>query len=208
MKIFVLGPTGRTGQQIVAQALEAGHEVTAFARSPDKLALKHERLRRVAGGIADEDALARAMSGHDAVISALGRGMALKSEHLIQQSVPPILAAMQRQNVGRLIFTSAIGVGDAIHHVPFVPRLMARTMLKNIYADKSAGEDLIRRSPLDWTIAQPAQLTDGPLTGTYRFGERLTMSGMPKISRADVAHFLLSQLDDRAYVRKSAVLAY
>ncbi len=206
-KLFVLGSTGGTGQKVVAQALDAGHEVTAYARSPEKIAIRHERLRLVAGSLT-EGALADAIPGHDAVISALGRGLALTSENLIRLSVPPILSAMQREGVRRLIFTSAIGVGDAIRHVPLVPRLMARTMLKNIYADKLAGEDLIRLSGLDWTIVQPAALTDGPLTGRYRAGERLDVSGMPKISRADVAHFLLSQVDDRKYVRKSVVLAY
>jgi len=209
MKLLVLGPTGRTGQQVVAQALAAGHEVTAFARRPDKIAVKHDRLRCVAGDVTDDGAiLADAVRGQDAVISALGRGMSLKSDNLIQRSVPPILAAMQQHGVRRLIFTSAIGVGDAIHHVPLVPRLMARFMLKNIYADKAAGESLIRRSGLEWTLVQPAQLTDGPLTGQYRAGERLSMRGVPKISRADVAHFILRELDSPAYVRKSAVLAY
>jgi putative NADH-flavin reductase len=154
----------------------------------------------------DGAVLADAMRDQDAVVSALGRYRS--SDSLIQRSVPPILAAMQQHGVRRLIFTSAIGVGDAIHHVTLVPRLMARFMLKNIYADKVIGEDLIRRSGLEWTLVQPAQLTDGPLTGKYRAGERLTMSGVPKISRADVAHFVLRQLDDPAYVRKAAVLAY
>ncbi len=209
MRLIVLGPTGGTGQQIVAQALTAGHEVTAFARSPEKILVKHERLRPVTGHVTDDGTgLADAMRGQDVVISALGRGMVLKSDGLIQRSVPPILTAMQRHGIRRLIFTSAIGVGDASRHVPLVPRLMGRFMLKDIYADKVSGEDLIRASGLEWTLLQPAMLTDGPLTGRYRSGERLSMRGIPKISRADVAHFVLRQLDDPAYIRKAVVLAY
>ena len=88
------------------------------------------------------------MRGQDAVVSALGRGLSFKSEHLIQRSVPPILSAMQSQGIQRLVFTSAIGVGETVHHVPLFPRLMARFPLRNIYADKAIGDDLIRRSAL------------------------------------------------------------
>ena len=83
-----------------------------------------------------------------------------------------------------------------------------RFLLKDIYADKIAGEALIRRSDLDWTLVQPPQLTNGPLTRKYRVGEHLELRGIPRISRADVAHFILSQLDDTTYVRKAALIAH
>jgi len=83
-----------------------------------------------------------------------------------------------------------------------------RFLLSDLYADKAAGEALIRRSYLDWTLVQPSQLTNGPLTQKYRAGERLALRGMPKISRADVAHFILSHLDDGAYVRKVVSISY
>ena len=152
--------------------------------------------------------LAGAVRGQDAVVSTLGRGMSLKSTGLIQQSVPAILSAMRTHRVRRLIFTSAIGVGDTIRDAPLFSRMVIRFLLSDIYADKEAGEALIRRSDLDWTLVQPAQLTDGPLTGTYRVGERLTLRGMPKVSRADTAHFILSQLDDTTFLRKVILLAY
>ena len=115
---------------------------------------------------------------------------------------------MHTSGVRRLIFTSAIGVGDAIREAPFFSRMMTRFLLKDLYVDKAIGEDLIRRSDVDWTIVQPAQLTNGPLTRRYRAGEALKFRGMPRISRADVAHFLLSQLDDTSYIRKVARLGY
>ena len=209
MKLLVLGATGGVGQQIVAQALEAGHEVTAFVRSPDKMLAKHDRLHVMAGSVADGGpALVDAVRGHDAVISALGRGQSLKSMGFIQRSVPPIVSAMQTAGISRLIFTSAIGVGITIRDAPLLSRLVIRFLLSDIYADKIAGEEPIHRSGLDWTLVQPAQLTDGPLTRVYRAGERLTMRGMPKVSRADVAHFILSQLDSTAYQRRVVMLAY
>jgi putative NADH-flavin reductase len=209
VKILVLGPTGGTGRHVVAQALERGHEVTAFARNPGKIAERHERLRIVEGRVTDSGpALAQAARGHDALVSALGRGMSLKADGLIQQSVPRILAAMQGEGVRRLIFTSAIAVGETIRDAPLVPRLMARFVLRDLYADKIIGDDLIRRSDLDWTIVQPAQLTDGPMTARYRAGEHLQLSGIPKISRADTAHFIVSELEKPACVRKTVLLAY
>jgi putative NADH-flavin reductase len=85
---------------------------------------------------------------------------------------------------------------------------MIRFLLSDIYADKAAGEELIRRSGLDWTIVQAAQLTNGPLTGRYRVGERVDLRGIPKISRADVAHCILSQLDHAAYIGKVVLVGY
>jgi putative NADH-flavin reductase len=209
VKLLILGATGGIGRQLVTQALEAGHHVTAFVRSPEKIPTRHDRLRLVKGDVLDgSTALADAVRGQDALVSALGRGLSFKSENLIQRSVPLILSAMQSQGVQRLVFTSAIGVGETVHRVPFVPRLMARLPLRNIYADKVIGDDLIRRSPLAWTIVQPSMLTDGPLTSTYRSGERLELRGIPKISRADVAHFILAEIPQSRYVGKTVLVSY
>ena len=210
-KLLILGATGGTGQHLLTQALEAGHEVTAFARSAAKISVQHPRLHLVSGSVSDQgSALADAVRGQDAVISALGRGMSLKSNNLIQQSVPPILSAMQMHKVRRLIFTSGIGAGHTIGDapLPLFSRMMIRFLLSDLYADKEVGEELIRRSDLDWTLVQPSQLTNGPLTRRYRAGERLELRGMPKIARADVAHFILSQLDDTAYIRKVVAISY
>ena len=209
MKLCILGATGGVGRQVLTQALEAGHEITALVRNPDKMLLRHDRLHVVAGDVTDAGAtLADAMRGQDVVISALGRGMSLKSERLIQRSVPPILTAMKTVGVGRLIFTSAIGVGITLRDAPLFSRTMIRLLLREIYADKIIGEAPIHRSGLDWTLVQPAQLTDGPLTRTYRSGERLALRGMPTISRADTAHFILNHLDSGADSGKIILLAY
>jgi len=115
---------------------------------------------------------------------------------------------MRTHRVPRLIFTSAIGVGAAFQDAPLFSKLLIRLLLRDIYADKAVGEDLIRRSEVEWTIVQPAQLTDGPLTRKYQVAEDLKLRGMPKISRADAVHFLLSQLDDTTYVRKVVRIGY
>jgi len=208
-RLLILGATGGTGLQLVSQALEAGNEVTAYVRDAAKLEVKHERLRVVVGPIVDEARpFLEAMTGQDAVISTLGRGLSLQSEHVIERCVPPMLSAMKSHGVGRLIFTSAIGVGDAYSEAPLLSKLVIRVLLKDIYPDKLIGENLVRNSDLEWTIVQPAGLTNGRLTRRYRAAEHLRHRMVATISRADLAHFLLSQLEDRVYVRRIVQLEY
>ncbi len=208
-KLLILGATGGTGFHLVTQALDAGHDVTAFVRIASSIPIQHERLRLIEGSVIDDRLrLAEAVRGRDALISALGRGASFKSAGLIRQSVPGIIAAMQLGGVRRLIMMSAIGVGPAFADAPLFSKALIRLFLRDIYADKAAGEDLIRNSGLDWTIVQPAQLTDGPLTGTYQAGEDLKHGGIPRISRADVAHFILGQLDDTKCVGKTVRIGY
>jgi putative NADH-flavin reductase len=115
---------------------------------------------------------------------------------------------MARAGVRRLILVSAFGVGESRRDAPLIPRIMYRVLLGDIFADKKAAEDNVRRSNFDWTFVYPVLLTDGPMTGAYRVGERLELHGLPKISRADVAHFILTEVGKRAFVRKVAVISY
>jgi putative NADH-flavin reductase len=207
VKLLVLGATGKTGRHVVTQALEAGHDVTILARDRAKADVRHERLRILDGDVKNNAALGEAMRGQDAVISALGRGLSFNSQHLIEQSVPVILGTMQTLGIKRLMFTSAMGVGESYRDAPVIPKIIFRTLLRGIYADKAIGEQMIRNSALDWTILHPVQLNDGPLTKTYRVGERLPLSGMPQISRADTAHFILDRLNDASTIGKTLVLA-
>ncbi len=208
MNILVFGATGPTGYQVVKQALDRDHAVTAFVRSPRKLPITHERLRVVIGDTTRDGAsLAEAIAGQDVVISALGRRKSFRSHHLIERSMNMIVPAMQSAGVRRLILVSAFGVGASQHDAPLIPRIMYRVFLTEIFADKSAAEDEVRRSGLEWTLVYPVQLTNAPPTGKYRVGERLELHGVPKISRADVAHFILTEVDKRAFIRKTAVVS-
>jgi putative NADH-flavin reductase len=207
-RVLVLGATGGTGRAVVSQALARGDQVTVFVRHPERLTERSERLRVVTGSVPeDAAALGSAMAGQDAVISALGVGNSFRSGGLISRSVPAIVQAMRQQGVRRLVFTSAYGVGETFRDVPIVPRIFIRLLLRDIYADKQAGEQALRRSELDWTIVHPTTLADGPRTGRYRVGERLALRGFPRISRADVADFLLAQTDDRTFLRKGVLIS-
>ena len=206
MKLLVLGATGGTGKHIVRQALEAGHEVTVFVRDRSKTGPDHPRLRVIEGGLDDSRALSDAMRGHDAVISALGRGYSFKPERLMERSVPVIIGAMKSAGLRRLLFTSALGVGDSFGDAPLLARLFFLTLLRKIYADKLIGDRLIGSSDLEWTIVRPSRMTDGPLTGNYRSGERVVL-GTGTISRADVAHFLLQAANDPRTIRKTLLIS-
>lgn len=207
--LFILGATGGTGKQLVAQALEAGHDVVALVRDPAKAPPGQPRLRVVIGDILTDPApLAEALRGRDAVVSALGVGRALRPGGLIARGTPVLIDAMRGAGVRRLVYTSAIGVGDSFADAPLFSRTLIRVLLRNVYEDKAAGEESVQRSGLDWTIVQPAQLTDGPLTGSYLAGEGIRHRGMPRISRADVAHFLLGRLADSSSIGKILRIGY
>ena len=208
MNLLVFGATGGTGRQTVIQALSQGHTVTAFVRGAHGFEGADTRLRIVTGDATrDAAVIARALEGQDAVVSALGRRKSLKSEHLIAQSMRLIAAAMERSQVRRLVVVSAFGVGATLNDAPFASRLVYRMLLKDLFADKEAGDSHVRRSPLEWTLVYPVHLTNGPITGRYRVGERLELRGIPKVSRADVAHFILREIEERAFLRKTAVIS-
>ena len=207
-RILVLGATGGTGRHVVEQAAGMGLEVTALVRTPKKLPATGRSLRVVIGDIRTDSPTVRgALAAQDAVISTLGVGQSFKSRGLIAQAVPLIIAAMREHGVRRLVFTSAFGVGPTWQDTPFVPRLFVKTLLRDVYADKTAGEQFIKDSGLDWTIVYPGGLTNSPRTGTARVGERLKLSGFPRVSRADVAAVLLQQLDDPKFVGKGILVA-
>lgn len=208
MKILVLGATGPTGQQILRQGLAQGHQLTAFVRNPSKLPLSDARLQVLDGALpGDAGALESALRGQDAVICCLGLRNALKSGGLMVGAMRVLVPAMERAGVRRLMLMSSNGVGATHARSPLLARIMYRLLLSDIFADKAAGEAIVRASSLEWTIAYPTMLTDGPRTGSYRAGETLELRGMPKISRADVADFLLRELSARAFVRKGVVLS-
>jgi len=209
LKILLFGATGATGLHILAQALAKGHAVTVVVRDPSRLTSRDERVRVIVGDTTrDAPAIGDAMPGQDLVVSALGRGTALSSDHLIERSMRNVVPAMERAGVRRLILLSAFGVGESRYAAPWIPRIMYRVLLGDIFRDKLAGEKRVRQSNLDWTFVYPVLLTHGPLTLRYRAGERLRLRGLPRISRADVARFILIEAENGGFVKKAVALSY
>lgn len=204
MRVLVFGANGATGRLVVDEALAAGHRVSAFVRAV-RAPFPHD-VRVIVGDATDMASVRAAMPGHDAAICALGVRKALRSGRLIERSLFEIVAAMELADTNRLVVMSALGVGATVTQAPPVPRFLYRALLGDIFADKARGERTVEASVLDWTIVHPPLLTDGPLTGAYRAGETLELTGFPKISRADVAHFLVEALGSRAWSGKHVVV--
>jgi len=206
-KVLILGATGGTGRHLVLQALAAAHDVTVLVRDPSRLPPGSDRARVVTGDATDAAAVGQAVRGQDVVVSTLGVGNALKSNGLIAKAAPLVVDAMTQAGVRRLVWTSAYGVAETYRDVPVIPRIMIAVLLRDLYADKTAGEAAIASSQLDWTLVHPSTLSNRPRTGRCRAGERLTMSGLPTIARADVADFLVKQIDDPSFLRKRVLIS-
>jgi len=189
MNLLVLGATGGTGRLVVEQALAAGHTVTALVRSPEKLAAGQTNLRVVAGSATDLESVAGALEGADAVISTLGG-----SGSVIADSTAAIVAAARQVGVRRVIVLSSWLV-ERDRMSPVI-RLATGIAMAGRIKDKSAGEQLLRQSDLDWTIVYASMLADGPATGSTVLPEKANWSMSQKISRADVATWLVSAATD------------
>ena len=207
MKVLIFGASGATGRLLVKQAIVQHHFVTAFVRSPADFGMAAANLAVFTGNVKDPDAVARAMKDQDAVISVLGVSRPLKPDPAVVDGVRHIIQAMEQRGVRRFIYQSFVGVAESRRHAgPFI-KLVASRVLRLEIADHEAKEALLKASRLDWTIVRPPKLTNGARTGTYRSGEGIPARAFfPKLSRADAADFLLRQLTDTAFIRKSPSL--
>ncbi|MEV6770496.1 SDR family oxidoreductase [Nocardia sp. NPDC051030] len=202
MRIAIFGATGTIGRQVVAQALEAGHEVTALTRAAANMPIQHERLRLIVGDVLDPGVVERTVSGQDAVIVTLGAG---RKGIVRAEGTRTVMEAMQRTGVKRLIVQSTLGVGDSRANLNFLWKYVFFGMLlRQAYADHVVQEDYVKASNLDWTIVRPSAFTDGPATGKFQRNVAPDAKGLSlKIARADIAAFILEQLTDTTYLRRT-----
>lgn len=207
MNILIVGATRGIGRQLLEQALTSGHNVTALVRDPRRLALQHERLRVVKGDILDSDSVARAMAGQEAVCCTIGIKLPWPPVTVFSEGTRNLLQAMKKTEVRRLICVTGIGAGDSRGHGGFLyDYLILPVLFRTVYADKDRQESLIKASDVDWTIVRPGFLTNGPLTKNYRMLTDMTGVTAGRISRADVAHFFLQELESRQYLRQTPLL--
>lgn len=205
MNIAVFGATGGTGKQVIAQALAAGHHVTALARDPARLNGQDERLTVVVGDVLDADKVEQTIASADGVIVSLGN-TANNPDFIVSQGTQVIVAAMRRLGQPRrIIVVSSLGVGESKDQVPFAFKMLMNTVIRKPMQDKEKQEALVKASGLDWTIVRPGGLTDGPATGKAKSGlDPKIVAG--QVSRADVAAFVLQQLADDAYLHKAPAI--
>ncbi len=195
MKILVIGASQGTGALAVKAALDKGHEVTAFARSPEKLTLEHANLKKLKGDFHQSASVSAAVEGHDAVIitASATRLSAFKDNpHYFSQGTGYVIDAMKKYGVKRLSVLSALGTGESRALLnPIVRLLLVNFILKLAFVDHERQEEQLRQSGLEWIVARPGRLTNGPAKHAYV--KKTAIESVPSaISRADVADFLVT----------------
>jgi putative NADH-flavin reductase len=202
MKLLVLGATGGTGSEIVRQALERGHSITAFVRSPNRLKLLQGRITVKQGDPLNSAELERVVEGQDAILSGFGPRVPISraDADLLERFALALTNAMRRTRVRRVVVES---VAFLFKNAVLPPTyLLGRLLFPGILADTTAMERIFAESGLDWTMVRPPQLTDKPYTGKYRVGEdRLPAFGF-KISRADVADYMIKAAENSLAIRQ------
>ncbi|MGD0673926.1 MAG: NAD(P)-binding oxidoreductase [Polyangiaceae bacterium] len=203
MHILIVGASQGTGALAVRAALDKGHRVTALARSPQKLALENPQLTKVAGDFHQAASLDAAVPGHDAVIvtaSATSLRAFKENPRYFSQGTGYAVDAMKKSSAKRLVVLSALGVGDSRRLLnPLLRALMVGWLLKVPYEDHERQEDLVRTSGLEWVVARPGRLTNGP--ARHRYVKKTAIEAVPgSIARADVADFLVEACEVPTWV--------
>lgn len=207
MKVLVIGGTRGVGKAVVLAAHFAGHTLTVMARHPAGYASSVTGVRMVMGDAADATDVERATAGQDAVVWAVGVAPTRRTVQVFSRGTQFLLAAMDRHHVRRLICVTGIGAGDSKGHGGFLyDRIVQPMLMKSIYDDKDRQETQIRDSALDWTIVRPAALTNGPATGLYQTLTETYDGRARRLSRADVAEFIVANLAAPEFVRKTVLL--
>ncbi len=207
--ILIIGATGRTGREVVRQALEQGHQVTALVRKPKKMKLEHANLKVVKGNVLDYASIESAMRGQSAVVCAIGTKRFFYPNRVLSKGTANILRAMKSCNVPRLVCESSLGLGNSVGRLGLIfTFFVVPVILPFIFYDKVRQEKLIEESDSDWVIVRPAVLTNAPARGKYRHGRKIgNYIWTNRIARADVADFMLKQLTEDDYIGSAVGVA-
>ena len=197
MRVLVLGATGGIGKFLLEFATAHGHEVTAFVRSPQKIALKNERLRVVPGDLLHAEQLAQVLLGQDVVLSAFGPAT-LRRVTTRGEFGTALVTAMERSGVRRAVVVSS---GLLFEEQNAIGKLLRGTLFRNLLPDMTAMEATLEKDGLEWTIVRPPRLTNGPLTKSYSVADGRLPKGMT-VSRACVADFMIKEAEQPAHVRQ------
>jgi len=209
MRITIFGATGGTGKQLVEQTLAVGYQVVAYVRNPSKLNTRHENLTIVQGDLADQVMIERAISGADAVISVLGPRGDSKIKP-ITRGMQNIIEAMKKQGVRRLIISSTLSAKDPNDLPDFKAKALVNLVkltMHAAYEEIVSVADTVRKSDLDWTIVRLTTLNNNPKSGKVRVGYLGKGEVGLRISRADLAEFMLKQVQDTKYLRQAPVIS-
>ncbi|MGN8069367.1 NAD(P)-dependent oxidoreductase [Mucilaginibacter sp. 22184] len=213
-KLLIIGANGGIGRQCVELALDAGHRVTALVRNRANLPLKHPNLEVVQGDLLKPGTFEKYLIDKDAVVSAIGVKGGMfgdKPTTLYSEGNANLLHAMENVGVKRAFFisASAIEISPVIpRFVQFIAKYIIQKLLKYMYADLHRMEIIVKASEAKWTIIRPPQLSDQRATGHYRTAINDWLKNCLKISRADVAHFVVHNINNPAIIRTTVEIAY
>lgn len=209
MKILIIGATRGIGKALLETALKDNFDITVLARRPEKIIISHPQLRVVQGDVLETESLKAAANGQDAICSCIGVPITFKPVDLFSKAARNIVATVQQNPGQKYIAVTGIGAGESKGHGGFLyDKIFKPLLLKNIYADKDREEELIKSSGVDWMIVRPAGLTNGKLTGKYHIFNDLKGVTAKRISRLDVADFILKQLKNPTQFGKTPLLTY
>ena len=201
-RVLIIGATGGTGRQLVNQALERGYAVTALVRNPSRLHVDHPRLTVVRGDVLDPASVDEAVQGQDAVLSALGHKRYFGPTRILSEGSRNIVRAMERYGVPRFVCETSLGIGDSAGRMGLYYTLFVIPVILPFYFwDKTRQERIVAESRVEWVIVRPGMLTDGDRHGPARHGRVGSYVATERISRADVADFMLNQLTSDIYLR-------
>ena len=209
MNVVVFGASGQTGRLLIERAVASGHLVTAFVRDRAHLNALRDPVHVVPGDALDSASVDRAVAGQQAILVALGTAARRRSPQVLPQGIRHILDAMEKHGVRRIVVLSAAG---ALHEptgsiVGSLGLILARAFLPGVYREHRAMLEELRTRNLDWIAVRPVILTNGPWTGRYRVAAEGIPRGGYRVSRADVADFMIRQLTSDEFVRKMPAIS-
>jgi putative NADH-flavin reductase len=209
MRIAIIGASRGIGAELLKAAIAAGHEVTALVRDPATLNISTPGLKVIKGDILDPSSVAAAIAGQEAICVCIGIPPTRKPVDVFSRGTQNILGAIGKESNQKLILVTGIGAGDSKGHGGFFyDRILNPLLLATNYADKDRAESIVKASNMEWLIVRPGFLTNDPRTGKYRVIDNLSGVTAGKISRADVADFILKQLASPTYFGKTPLITY
>jgi len=209
-RVLIVGVTGGTGRELVEQALLRGYAVTAMARDPGRIRVEHPRLTVVSGDVLDEARVEAAVRGQDAVLCALGHKRWFGPTRILSRGTRNLLAAMEARGIRRFVCVTSLGIGDSAFRLGLLYTFFVIPAILPFYFwDKTRQERAIAAGRADWVIVRPGALTGGAKRGRLTTGRTVGhLFRTVRVSRADVASFMLDQLESDAYLRSAAGVAW
>jgi putative NADH-flavin reductase len=208
MKIIVFGASGKTGLEVCKLASSRGTDVIGFDLHKNEQLNDLNNFKFIKGSVLNAEEVERAVRGADVVVSELGVKIGSKLPVLSVGNIN-IISAMQKHKIKRLITQSAYGALDSYKKLPFYYKIIHKLLLGPMSKDKNIMEREVMKSDLDWTIIRPVRLTSGSAKGKFRTGDvNLHLGLNPRVSRSDVAAFIIDELQNNEFIKKAVTITY